>query len=159
MPYTDLGEPRSRNEVILMNMLGAKYEIPDPQSRIEYLLKLIYEEGGTSGAVSGVKGALEEVFRKGNVNLSLDQITEVDNGLMYDEVLKTLRGIQYDVIPTPASIYKNKVIQYIGATTALYKTAHFYKCVEKDGSLVWEDQTDVDSLTQEQMDALLAILP
>lgn len=159
MPYTDLGEPRSRNERILMNMLGAEYDIDDPQSRIEYLLKLIYEEGGTSGAVSGVKGALEEVFRKGNVNLSLDQITEVNNGLMYDEVLKTLRGIQYDVIPTPASIYKDKIIQYTGATTEQHKTAHFYKCIEKDGSLVWEDQADIDSLTQEQMDALLAILP
>jgi hypothetical protein len=159
MPYTDLGEPRSRNERILMNMLGAEYDIDDPQSRIEYLLKLIYEEGGTSGAVSGVKGALEEAFRKGNVDLSLDQITKLDNGLMYDAVLKTLRGIQYDVIPTPASTYKDKTIQYTGMTTAQYKTAHFYKCVEKDGSLVWEDQTDIDSLTQEQMDALLAILP
>lgn len=159
MPYTDLGEPRSRNERILMNMLGAEYDIDDPQSRNEYLLKLIYEEGGTSGAVSGVKGALEDAFRKGNVNLSLDQITELDNGLMYDVVLKTLRGIQYDEIPTPTIIYKDKTIQYTGATTEQYKAAHFYKCVEKDGSLVWEDQTDVDSLTQEQMDALLAILP
>ena len=33
MPYTDLGEPRSRNERILMNMLGAEYDIDDPQSR------------------------------------------------------------------------------------------------------------------------------
>lgn len=158
MPYTDLGEPRSRNEVILMNMLGAEYDIQDPQSRIEYLLKLIYEEGGTSGDVSGVKGALETAFRKGNVNLSLDDITNVSNGLMYDEVLKVLKGIQYDAIPTPASIYENKIIQYTGASTAEYKTAHFYKCISKSGSLVWEDQTDVDSLTQDQMDALLALL-
>lgn len=158
MPYTDLGDPRSRNERILMNMLGASYDIEDPQSRIEYLLKLIYEEGGTSGAVSGVKGALEEVFRKGNVNLSFDDITDVDNGLMYDEVLKVLKGIQYDAIPTPSAIYQGKIIQYTGANTDIYKCAHFYKCVEKSGSLVWEDQTAVDSLTQEQMDALLALL-
>ena len=38
MSYTDLGAPQSRNERILMNMLGATYDLDDPQSRIEYLL-------------------------------------------------------------------------------------------------------------------------
>ena len=49
MPYTDLGAPQSRNEMYLMNMLGASYEPGDPQSRIEYLLKEILENGGGSG--------------------------------------------------------------------------------------------------------------
>ena len=49
MSYTDLGAPQSRNEVLLMNMLGATYEVEEPQSRIEYLLKEILENGGGGG--------------------------------------------------------------------------------------------------------------
>ena len=69
MSYTDLGAPQSRNERILMNMLGATYDLDDPQSRIEYLLIEILNNGGGggSGDVSGVKGALENAFRKSGV--------------------------------------------------------------------------------------------
>lgn len=37
--------PRSRVEAILQNMLGAENVLPPPQSRIEYYLLKILEEG------------------------------------------------------------------------------------------------------------------
>lgn len=40
--------PRSRVEAILQNMLGAENVLPPPQSRIEYYLQKILEEGGGS---------------------------------------------------------------------------------------------------------------
>jgi hypothetical protein len=55
MPYTDLGEPQSRNERILMNILGATYDLEDPQSRIEYLLIEILNNGGGGGGVVAYK--------------------------------------------------------------------------------------------------------
>ena len=97
MGYEDLGAPRSRNERYLMNMLGATYETGEPQSRIEYLLKEILENGGGgggSGDVSGVKGALEDTYRTGRVNLSLSDITDVSNGLEYDITNKVIKGVQ-----------------------------------------------------------------
>ena len=94
MSYEDLGAPQSRNEMYLMNMLGASYDPGEPQSRIEILLKEISENGGGSGAVSGVKGAVEEEFRKGNVNLTIEEITKLVGGLTYDELTKELHDIQ-----------------------------------------------------------------
>lgn len=40
--------PRSRVEAILQNMLGAENVLPPPQSRIEYYLQKILEEGSSS---------------------------------------------------------------------------------------------------------------
>ena len=159
MPYTDLGEPRSRNERILMNMLGASYSIEPPQSRIEYLLIEILNSGGTGGDVTGVKGALEEEFRKGNVNLKIDEIANFDNGIFFDELHNIIRGIQYAVIPTASASLLNRIIQYTGSDTDTYKNGHFYRCIYKDSSYIWEDAIgDTEPLTQEQVNALLAIL-
>lgn len=42
----DIGAPRSRNEIWLMAINGVTgLDLPEPQSRIEYLLKEIYENG------------------------------------------------------------------------------------------------------------------
>ena len=160
MPYTDLGEPRSRNEVLLMNMLGASYEVEDPQSRIEYLLKEILDNGGTGGGdVSGVKGALEDAFRKGNVTLALQDLATVDNGIYFDELTNIIKGIQYAVMPSPAADLAGRIYQFVGTTTADYKNGHFYRCIYKDSSYIWEDALgDTEPLTQEQVNALLAIL-
>lgn len=49
MGYEQLGDPQSRNEAILMNMLGASYQLDDPQSRIEFLLQEILNNGGGGG--------------------------------------------------------------------------------------------------------------
>lgn len=45
----NLGAPQSRNEALLMNMLGESYDIGEPQSRIEALLMKIIEQGGGGG--------------------------------------------------------------------------------------------------------------
>ena len=59
----DFGEPQSRNEAILQNILGADNEILPPVSRIEELLIDILEQGGggyelpvaTASELGGVK--------------------------------------------------------------------------------------------------------
>lgn len=160
MGYEDLGAPQSGNERVLMDMLGATYELGAPQSRVEYLLQLIYENGGTGGGdVSGVKGAIETTFRKGNVNLALTNITDVDNGVFYDVVNKVLKGVQYDVLPTATADLTDKIYQYIGATTTDYTSGHFYKCVLDGSSYIWQDtQSDANALTPQQIDDLLALL-
>lgn len=166
MGYEDLGAPQSRNERYLMNMLGATYEVGEPQSRIEYLLKEILENGGGgggSGDVSGVKGALEDTYRTGRVNLSLPNITNVSNGLEYDVTNKVIKGVQFSEMPTPAAIWLGKIIQYTGETTTtapIYKTGHFYKCIQSGSTQIWDDclGDETEELTQEQMNTLLALL-
>lgn len=157
MPYTDLGAPQSRNEMYLMNMLGASYEPGEPQSRIEYLLKEILENGGGSGDVTGVKGAVEEEFRKGNVNLTIEQIANLVGGLTYDESSKNLHGSQYAVLPTPSAALLGRIVQYVGADTESLTSGHFFKCIDDSGTLKWNDISE-QPLTQEQLDNLLSIL-
>lgn len=161
MGYEDLGAPQSRNERYLMNMLGATYETGEPQSRIEYLLKEILENGGGgSGEVTGVKGAVEAAYRKGQVNLTIEDITNLIGGLSYDSSTKELHGTQYDDMPTPSSFFEDKIIQFSGATDANYKSGHFYKCVNNAGVYSWIDISGdtTESLTPQQLNALLALL-
>lgn len=155
--YRDLGEPQSRNEAILMNMLGAEYELLTPQSRIEYLLQEILNGGGGSGEVSGVKGDVETTYRKGNVNITIEDVTNLDNGLTYDAISKTLSGSQHDTMPTASADWVGKVIQYTGADTPDYDSGHFYRCVDDAGSYEWEEAEIVDTLTQQQLDTLLSL--
>lgn len=160
MGYEDLGAPQSRNEVLLMNMLGASYEVVEPQSRIEYLLKELLDSGGGSGEVTGVKGALEDTWRKGNVNLTLLNLAEYEGGIRYDELTKVLHGPQYDVIPTAASVWLGKIIQYTGADTTNFKNGRFYKCILVNDVYVWDEVlgTESEPLTEDQVNALLALL-
>ena len=161
MSYTDLGAPRSRNEVLLMNMLGATYNVEEPQSRIEYLLKEILEQGGGGGTgdVSGVKGALESAFRKGNVTIALQNLATVDNGIYFDQLTNILRGIQYPVLPAPEVSIAGRIYQYTGANANPYKTGHFYKCIQNGTSYIWDDCIEeAESLSSEQLNALLALL-
>lgn len=156
--YRDLGEPQSRNERILMNMLGATYEIGEPQSRIEYLLQEILNAGGGgSGDVSGVKGEVETTYRKGNVNITIEDVTNLDNGLTYDDISKTLSGSQHDTMPTASADWAGKTIQYTGPDTADYESGHFYKCAEDAGTYEWEEAEIVDTLTQEQLNTLMSL--
>lgn len=165
MGYEDLGAPQSRNERYLMNMLGATYDTGEPQSRIEFLLQELIDAGGGggSGDVSGVKGALEDTYRTGRVNLSLPDIVDVTNGLEYDSTDKKIKGVQYDVMPTAATLWLGKIIQYVGSTTTtspIYKSGHFYKCIQSGSTQIWEDclGEETESLTQEQLNTLLALL-
>jgi len=72
-------DPRSRNEEILRATIdGTEYDAP-PQSRIEDLLIQLKEAiehggGGGGGDVTGVKGSAESTYRKGNVNLTAENI-------------------------------------------------------------------------------------
>lgn len=161
MPYPDLGAPQSRNEVLLMNMLGATYEVEEPQSRIEYLLKEILENGGTGGGdVTGVKGAVEAAYRKGQVNLTIEDIANLVGGLTYDSTEKELHGSQYETLPAPAAAWKGKIIQYVGPDSGTLKSGHFFKCIDDSGTLKWTDISgdETEELTPEQLNELLALL-
>lgn len=161
MSYTDLGAPQSRNEVLLMNMLGATYDVEEPQSRIEYLLKEILENGGGGGTgdVSGVKGALENAFRKGNVTLALQNLATVDNGIYFDELTNIIRGIQYATLPAATASLAGRIYQYTGADAGSYKSGHFYKCIQDGASYKWDDCIkDAEGLTNEQLNDLLSLL-
>ena len=156
--YRDLGEPQSRNERILMNMLGASYTLEDPQSRIEYLLQEILNAGGGgSGDVTGVKGNVETEYRKGQVNITLEDVTNIDNGLTYDDISKTLSGSQHDTMPTASADWAGKTIQYTGPDTPAYESGHFYKCEEDEGTYAWEEAEILDTLTQSQLNTLLSL--
>ena len=161
MSYTDLGAPQSRNERILMNMLGATYDLDDPQSRIEYLLIEILNNGGGggSGDVSGVKGALENAFRKGNVTLALQNLATVDNGIYFDQLTNIIRGIQYAALPEAEASIAGRIYQYTGANVGTLKSGHFYKCVEDGGDYIWDVCIkDAEGLTNEQLNDLLSLL-
>ena len=160
MSYTDLGAPQSRNEVLLMNMLGATYKVTEPQSRIEYLLKEILDQGGTGGGdVTGVKGVLEEAFRKGNVELALQNLATFEGGIYFDQLTNILRGIQYEVLPTAEASIAGRIYQYTGADAGSYKSGHFYKCIQDGASYKWDDCIEeAETLTTEQLNALMALL-
>lgn len=156
--YRDLGAPQSRNEAILMNMLGASYTLEDPQSRIEYLLQEILNAGGGgSGEVTGVKGNVETEYRKGQVNITIEDVTNIDNGLTYDDISKTLSGSQHDTMPTASADWAGKTIQYTGPDTPDYESGHFYKCEEDAGTYAWEEAEIIDTLTQSQLNTLLSL--
>ena len=46
--------------------------------------------------------------------------------------------IQVSSLPTPSADYVDKIYQYIGATDANYTNGYFYKCVNDDGTYVWQ---------------------
>lgn len=120
------------------------------------------ESGGGGGEVTGVKGNVENTYRSGNVNITLPDVTNIGDGLEYVQGTKTLKStIQSEVMPTPASVYLRRIIQYTGDTTATYTNGHFYRCVQDGGSYEWEEVPLGDApeeLTTEQVNALLAIL-
>lgn len=52
--------------------------------------------------------------------------------------------IQYSVMPTPSVDIVNKIVQYIGTTTASYTNGYFYKCVQSGANYLW---TNIDVQT------------
>ena len=49
------------------------------------------------------------------------------------------QGVQVSSLPTPPSIeYANKIYQYIGTTDSNYTNGYFYKCVENNGTYIWQ---------------------
>ena len=162
----DLPNPLTRNEQYLNAIAtGDPSGLPDPLTREEIYLDYIAENGGGGGGgtgeVKGVKGDIEESYRKNNVNLTLANITNIGNGLTYNDTTKTLLGTQYSTIPTPANLFINKVIQYVGEDAGDYVSGRFYKCINNGSDLVWVEVDmggETDALTTEQVNALLAML-
>ena len=78
----DFGEPQSRNEAILQNMLGAENEILPPMSRIEELLIDLWEELQEMGGSSVYIGATApENPTEGMLWVDTsDDTTDIDNG-------------------------------------------------------------------------------
>lgn len=59
-------------------------------------------------------------------------------------------GRQWPVMPQASSAYANIIVQYIGESVPdSYTHAHFYECVEKNGSYVWEESS-ITSITDGQ---------
>lgn len=81
------------------------------------------------------------------------------NGIEWAEQKKLS---QYDVMPTPAIVFLNKIVQYVGAMTSTYKTGFFYQCVydSSNAIYIWNEVkvSDVEPLSSDQMDSLLALL-
>lgn len=81
-------KPQSRNEAILQNMLGANNELEPPQSRIEYLLQQILENGGGGGGQSAihVKGVTTTALTDGcdtnPITINGESYTAVDGDLV-----------------------------------------------------------------------------
>ena len=67
---------------------------------------------------------------------------------------------QYNVIPTAASIFVDRIIQYTGATDSTYTCGAFYRCSLKDGAYIWEElkTNQTEELTQEDVNSLISIL-
>ena len=69
---------------------------------------------------------------------------------------------QYAEMPTPASIYANRIVQYVGETTTvapIYINGYFYKCTNESGSYKWENvETFVPELTTQQVNDLIGLL-
>lgn len=81
------------------------------------------------------------------------------NGIEWTEQKKLS---QYDVMPTPAIVFLNKIVQYVGVMTSTYKTGFFYQCVydSVNATYIWNEVkvSDVEPLSSDQMDSLLALL-
>lgn len=81
------------------------------------------------------------------------------NGL---EWVRQKKLSQYDVMPTPAIVFLNKIAQYVGETTSNYRTGFFYQCIydSVNATYIWNEVkvSDVEPLSSDQMDSLLALL-
>lgn len=53
--------------------------------------------------------------------------------------LKNVKSIQYNEIPIPSVNWENFILEYIGETTENYINGYFYKCVDHDGTYIWEN--------------------
>lgn len=74
--------PKSRNEAILQNMLGANNALPSPKGRIEELLLQILQQGGSGGGVTPeqLAAAIAAYFEQNPIPEELPTVTAADNG-------------------------------------------------------------------------------
>ena len=74
--------PKSRNEAILQNMLGANNTLETPKSRVEDLLLRILQQGGSGGGVTPeqLAAAIAAYFEQNPIPEELPTVTASDNG-------------------------------------------------------------------------------
>lgn len=87
----DYGEPESRNEAILQNMLGADNEILPPVSRIEKLLIDLLEElqkGGGGGSIT-----VDSDFSTESTNPVENKVITVNFNLMHAQMPSVMSGL------------------------------------------------------------------
>lgn len=69
---------------------------------------------------------------------------------------------QYTTMPTPRALFNDRVVQFIGDTTAAYTSGYFYKCVHdtESDSYSWipVETQEVNGLTAEQLSSLIALI-
>ena len=117
-------DPRSRNEEILRATIDGTEYVAPPRSRIEDLLielKEAIEQGGGGGGgdVTGVKGSAESTYRKGNVNLTAENIG-VEAGAEVNTIESiTLNG---DVVTPDA----NKNVALVVITNTVNNLVNYY---------------------------------
>lgn len=89
--------PKSRNEAILQNMLGANNVLPPPKGRIEELLLQILQQGGTGGGVTPeqIEAAVEAYLEEHPIDEPF-------------EIPITESGGTYSTTATAADILANK---------------------------------------------------
>lgn len=74
--------PKSRNEAILQNMLGANNVLPPPKGRVEELLLQILQQGGTGGGVTPeqIEAAVEAYLDENPIGIEPFEIPISDSG-------------------------------------------------------------------------------
>ena len=91
--------PKSRNEAILQNMLGANNVLPPPKGRIEELLLQILQQGGSGGVTpEQLADAIAAYFEQNPIPEELPAVTASDNG----KFLRVVSGA-WAAAPVPAA--------------------------------------------------------
>lgn len=67
--------------------------------------------------------------------MSVNRVNSSDGSLT--AIATRGQTIQFSAMPTASADYLNRVVQYVGATTANYENGFFYKCELVSGSYVW----------------------
>ena len=88
-----------------------------------------------------------------NDSTKLSEITNANlvNALQ-EEFDKKQNVMQFTTMPTASADYNNKIVQFVGTTTANYAQGYFYKCVEDDtqtpSTYSWEKLVDTTYQTK-----------
>ena len=88
--------PKSRNEAILQNMLGANNVLPPPKGRIEELLLQILQQGGSGSGVTPeqLAAAIAAYFEQNPIPEELPS-----GGSIGDFLRKTASGTAWQTVP------------------------------------------------------------
>lgn len=105
----NFGEPQSRNETILQNMLGENYPILPPESRIEVLLQALLEawENIEPGGGGGGGGSItvDSDFSTTSTNPVENKVITVNFNLMRSQMPSTISGLDMNTTCGSMSAY------------------------------------------------------